>query len=153
MPVSNAIAFHVTGPVMVPHVNSSGPEQERSPMRIFLIVIAALAAAWGAYWYYGAQMVEKQAAAFQAAPDGSAGGLTHQGVAVGGFPYRFDVELAEPRFQDAARGIGWEAPFLQVHAMAYNPQHIIAVAPDHQTLRIGETSLQVNSDDMRASTV
>lgn len=121
-------------------------------MRRLLWLTLALAALYGGYWVVASRAVLRgvEAALAQMKADGVA---DYADVSLIGFPSRFDVTIDRPSLVSRNGGIGWNAPFLQIFALSYRPNHIIAVWPHDQTLTLGRQTVAVRSDDLRASAV
>jgi len=122
-------------------------------MRKLLVLILVLAALWSGYWFVGATAVERGA---QAVLDN----LRAQGwqvevadVGTRGFPNRFDTTATGVKLADPLGGFAWTAPFFQVLALSYKPNHVIAALPDSQSFDFPGQTLQVDSTRMRASLV
>ncbi|MCB1346276.1 MAG: DUF2125 domain-containing protein [Rhodobacter sp.] len=111
-----------------------------------LTVLAVLATlAWCGYWVIGQQALDRAIRAGLAhVPEVSAG--SHS---IGGFPNRFDVTFNEPRV--AVDGVTWTAPFVQIMALSYQPNRLIAVFAHDQALRVNGTEASLHSEDLRAS--
>lgn len=75
------------------------------------------------------------------------------GVAVHGFPNRFDLTVSRPRIGDAGQGVIWQAPFAQVLMLSYQPWHMIAALPGDQTLSTPAGTFAIRSDKMMGSLV
>lgn len=122
-------------------------------MRWLLWAVIAACTLWGGYWFAGA------AALRRAAGDAFAGAAregfeaAHAGLAINGFPNRFDLTASEVRLADPLAGFGWTAPFFQLLALSYRPNHVIAVWPDRQQLELPGGRVEVVSDRMQASLV
>ncbi len=102
---------------------------------------------WCGYWFVGARALDRVLAEGLArVPQVSAAGHS-----VAGFPNRFDVTLDQPRI--AQGGVEWSAPFLQVFALSYRLNHLLAVFAPDQVLRLSGTELLLHTDDLRASVV
>jgi hypothetical protein len=123
---------------------------ERRAMRILLVVILLTTAGWGGYWYVAAGIVERSAEAWLERQGEAGPGTGHAGVAVGGFPRSFDLEVTEPRYSDPVAGIGWEAPWVRLMSAAYSPNHITAELPASQKLLVRDDVIELNSADLRA---
>ena len=69
-------------------------------MRFILWLGLTLGVLWGAYWFVGSQAIE--AGAGQWVADMQAQGLTveQDGIAVSGFPSRFDLTVTRPSLED-----------------------------------------------------
>lgn len=121
-------------------------------MRWLLWIVVAASALWSGYWFAGRAAVERGAqGALEAAA--AQGFVAQAGIAVQGFPNRFDLTLTEPRLGDPARGLLWEAPFAQVFALSYKPWHLIAVLPPEQRLMTPAGAFALTAGDLRASLV
>ncbi len=121
-------------------------------MRILLAVIVIFTALWGGYWFYGSQRAEQAAVDwFATAPER---GLyaTHDGISVAGFPNRFDITVTSPEVLDN-RGLGWRAPFVQVFALSYRPNHVIVTWPNEQEILQPGGTAMLQSSRMQASAV
>ena len=119
-------------------------------MRALIWITAVLSLAYGGYWAVASSQV--RAGATQALDEMRAEGRAdYSALSLTGFPSRFDLTITDPVFAGAQAS--WRAPFLQVFALSYRPNHIIAVWPHEQTLAVAGQRIAVTSDDMRASAV
>lgn len=120
-------------------------------MRFLLGLVTALAVLYGGYWFVGQRTVERGAAAAfeQMAAEGWE--ATHAGISTIGFPSRFDTTVTAPRLVDLSTGVGWEAPWLQVFALSYLPNEVIALFPEEQAILLPQGRVTVRSEAMRAS--
>ncbi|SFR56315.1 hypothetical protein SAMN04488005_2915 [Yoonia tamlensis] len=120
-------------------------------MRRLTFFVLFLAALYSGYWFVGARAVAHgaQVAIAQARAEGW--DLTYSDMNTLGFPSRFDTTLSD--ISIAPRGADWQwaAPFLQVFALSYQPNRVIAAFADDQTLRIGGQTLQITAEGLRAS--
>lgn len=119
-------------------------------MRLLLWLTGLFAALYGGYWVVGSRAVLSgaEAALAQMQAEGTA---DYGGLSLAGFPSRFDLTVTSPRLISRDGQAEWSAAFVQVLALAYRPNRLIAVWPNDQTLRLGQTNLAVRSADMRAS--
>ena len=122
-------------------------------MRWFMGLFLALGVAWCGYWFIGARGFEAAAAAWIGEVNANGNVATHQGLAVQGFPYRFDLTVTEPRFSDPAAGMAWEAPFAQVLSLAYKPWHVILALPPEQRVTLRHEAMILRADKLQASIV
>ncbi|MEM7711508.1 MAG: DUF2125 domain-containing protein [Pseudomonadota bacterium] len=118
-----------------------------------LILVVAASVLWGGWWVVGARATE--AAALEAIAEAEARGwdVARDDLSVRGFPNRFDLTLTEPRITAPA---GWtlSAPILGAFALAYRPNHVIAVGPDRMDLATATFGdVAITSDDLRASLI
>lgn len=122
-------------------------------MRALLWIILVAAALWGGYWFAGAKATEQAVSGWFAAQDGRPVAAQHQGIAVRGFPNRFDLTITQPEIRDAETGTGWSAPFAQIFTMTWKPWHLIAALPQEQTLSLPGQDLTISSTVMQGSLV
>lgn len=120
-------------------------------MRFILWVALILGAIWGGYWFVGSRSIEQAVTGWF--DDSAAQGLeaTNEGVAVQGFPSRFDLTVTRPRLADPATGFGWKAPFAQVFAMTWKPWHVISVLPPDQEIDLPGERVALTTTHMAAS--
>lgn len=122
-------------------------------MRALLTFILIAAAAWSGYWYIGSTGAN---AAFNTwFEDRRAEGWVADVATLetNGFPNRFDTTFGDIALADPDTGLAWEAPFFQIFALSYKPNHIIAVWPNEQRIATPLAKYDVTSEDMRASLV
>ena len=119
-------------------------------MRLLLWLTGLFAALYSGYWFVGsrAYLSAAETALVQMQAKGMA---DFDGLSVRGFPSRFDLTLASPRLTSRDGQTEWSAAFVQVFALSYRPNRLIAVLPHEQTLRLGHRTLAITSADMRAS--
>ena len=122
-------------------------------MRWLAIGVIALAAIWCGWWIVGSAAISRglDGAAEQAR--GRGWHVEWDGMSVAGFPNRFDTTLTAPVVAPPGSEWTWRTPFLQVFALSYRPNHLIAVVADTQTLNGPAGAVEIASEDMRASVV
>ena len=120
-------------------------------MRAILWLVLGLGVLWGGYWFAGAATMDNAATDWFA--QAGAQGITarQDGIAVAGFPNRFDLTVTKPELSDPATGWGWSAPFAQVLAMSWKPWHVIAALPDSQQIIAPGQTIALQSSKMQAS--
>ena len=74
-------------------------------------------------------------------------------LSIQGFPNRVDANLTDVALADPDTGLAWTAPFFQLLALSYKPNHVIAVWPNTQTLATPSETLSITSEKMQASVV
>ncbi|MCV2882280.1 DUF2125 domain-containing protein [Actibacterium sp. XHP0104] len=119
-----------------------------------LIVLAIIGALlWGGYWVLAKQGLET--ALDQGTADARADGwvVDYAERSLRGFPSRLDTSFTDLTIVSPSGEVTWRAPFLQVLALSYRPNHLIAVWPQEQTLRVPAGQFALSTDDMRASAV
>lgn len=119
-------------------------------MRALLWLTAVLAALYSGYWLVGSRALLSgvETALTQMKSEGRA---DYTSVELHGFPSRFDLTINGPRLISADGQQSWQAAFVQLFALSYRPNHLIAVWPDEQVLTIGGDILTLHSTDLRAS--
>lgn len=127
--------------------------QTGSAMRWVIWGILALAALWSGYWYLAAEAKRGALEDWFAARRAEGWQAEHAAIRVRGYPYRFDTTLRGLLLTDPGTGVAWEAPTLQILALAYRPNHAIVFWPDHQVLASPRERVEVQSDEMQASIV
>ncbi len=120
-------------------------------MKFLLKFILIAAAAWSGYWFVGARASRAGFEAWFAQQRGRGMTAEYSDFALQGFPNRFDAGFSDISLADPRRGFAWTAPFFQILALSYKPNHLIAVWPDRQTLTTPEGIFDITSEDMRAS--
>lgn len=121
-------------------------------MRRLIWITLVLAGLYAGYWALASRgvlaAVRGEVARLEAA------GLAEVGeVTLAGFPSRFDLTFRDAAVVDRSGFYGWSAPFFQVFALSYRPNHLIAVWPEAQEVLVAGLPLSVTSEDMRASAV
>lgn len=122
-------------------------------MRILLGLIVVIAAAWSGFWYFGQLGVREGFSAWLEARRAEGWVAEAAQVETVGYPNRFDTGFTELQLADPDTGLAWEAPYFQINALSYKPNHVIAVWPERQLVATPEQKYVVESADMRASII
>ena len=122
-------------------------------MRRLLVAVLVAATVWAGYWAVGAWGAQAGFAAWFADRRAAGWVAEYADLSVAGFPNRFDLTLTEPRLADPATGWSWQAPFFQVFALSYQPNHVIAIWPSDHQLATPQDKLRILSNKMQASLV
>lgn len=122
-------------------------------MRLLLALIVVLAGCWAGYWAIGSAGVTKGFGAWFDARRSEGWVAEYSALETRGFPNRFDTTFSDIALADPDTGLAWEAPFFQLFALSYQPNHIIAVWPNEQLIATPLAKYNVTSTDMRASVV
>ncbi len=120
-------------------------------MTRLIIWILLLSLLFGGYWF-GATRAFNQTvsnAAVLARQNGWQ--IDYEPLQTNGFPARFDVRTAALTIVPADGRWAWQAPALQIKACSLQPTRISAALPNVQTLRLGDQTLQIESDDLTIS--
>ena len=122
-------------------------------MRMLLTVILIAAAGWSGYWVLGSTGVKTGMGIWfeDRRDDGWVAEYTD--LSVSGYPNRIDTTLTDVALADPDTGLAWNAPFFQIFALSYKPNHVIAVWPNDQQLATPYDKFDITSTDMRASLV
>ncbi|GLQ36087.1 hypothetical protein GCM10007939_23710 [Amylibacter marinus] len=121
-------------------------------MRWLVLSIFSAALAWSAFWFVGKTM--RHAALEEWFADrNTAGWVAHSDIQLRGYPNRFDAVLGDIDLANPKNGWAWAAPHFQILQLSYQPNHIIALWPETQTLSTPKEQITINSSDMRASAV
>lgn len=120
-------------------------------MRALIWVVGALAALYAGFWFVARGQVESRLTA--ALDDLEAKGWTvaYDDLSVAGFPSRLDTTLTGLSLADPGGEVAWSTPFVQVFALSYRPNRVIAVWPPEQAVTVAGTPVTVGSEDLRAS--
>lgn len=122
-------------------------------MRKLLLVVCIAALAWSGYWYFGSRAVENGLKDWIGERRADAWQAEFQSLDTRGFPSRFDTTITDLHLANTRQGLAWKAPFFQILALSYRPNHIVAVWPPEQTIATPFETIKVTSELMRASLV
>ena len=117
------------------------------------ILVLVAATLWGGWWFVGASAVDRGARTAIDSARAQGWGIEYGDLTVAGFPNRFDVTLDAPRVMSPDGVMRWSAPFVQVLALSYRLNHVIAVAPREMTIEVPGETIDITSTDLRASAV
>ncbi len=120
-------------------------------MRKLTFLVLILAAIYAGYWFTGARVVGQSIENATAAARDKGWDIAYSDARTIGFPSRFDTTVTDIAVADPARSWVWQAPFLQVFALSYAPNRVIAAFPEEQTFSIGGQTLSIAADGLRAS--
>lgn len=122
-------------------------------MRWLIGLVLVLALMWGGYWFVGARAFEQAAQGWFSQMQASGKDVSYQALDVQGFPNRFDLTVTAPHLTDAASGITWDAPFVQILSLSYKPWHVIAAFANDQQITLPGEVVTVQSAKLQASVV
>lgn len=122
-------------------------------MRLLLALIIVMAGCWSGYWFIGSTGVSKGFGAWFEARRAEGWAAEYSALDTRGFPSRFDTTFTDLALADPDTGLAWEAPFFQLLALSYQPNHIIAIWPKEQLIATPVEKYHLTSTDMRASVV
>lgn len=122
-------------------------------MKKLIVVVVVVAVLWGGYWVVGSRALMRGVQDWVQMQVGAGLEVSQQGLAVQGFPNRFDLTLTEPSLRDPVTGFGWRADWLQSLMMGWKPWHVILVAPNDWVLMTPAGDLPVHASSTEASLV
>lgn len=122
-------------------------------MKKLLAAVLLLALLWSGYWLIASSGTRAGFEAWFEARRAAGWQADYSDLSVGGYPNRLDVTLEDPALADPETGLAWRAPFLQVFALSYRPNHVIVAFPDTQTIGSPRQRFDLESESMRASMV
>ncbi|MEB8389062.1 DUF2125 domain-containing protein [Rhodobacteraceae bacterium KMM 6894] len=122
-------------------------------MRILLGVTVLLGALWSGYWFVGSSTAQSGMENWFETRRAEGWMAEYDDLALRGFPNRFDAGFTEISLADPGTGLAWQAPFFQLLALSYKPNHVIAVWPNQQIIATPLQTFDITSADMRASAV
>lgn len=122
-------------------------------MRKLLILIVAAALFWSIYWVVGSIGAQKGFEAWFENRRAEGWVAEYSEFSLWGFPNRFDATFTDIALADPGTGLAWEAPFFQILALSYSPNHVIAVWPNNQLIATPQDKFDLTSSKMRASLV
>ncbi len=122
-------------------------------MRLLFTLIVLCTALWSGYWFVSSTAVQEGFESWLAERRAEGWVAETSELSVAGFPNRIDTTFTDLSLADPATGLAWEAPFFQILALSYKPNHVIAVWPNTQRVATPYDKFDITSTDMRASLV
>ena len=122
-------------------------------MKRLLFLILVSAALWSGYWLFGASGSKAAFATWFEARRAEGWVADYATLEVRGFPNRFDTTLTDLSLADPGTGWAWDAPFFQLLALSYKPNHVIAVWPESQRIATPQGTYDMTQAEMQASVV
>ena len=120
-------------------------------MRVLIGVVATAVLLWSGYWFYGRSVNRTAVESLIADLRAQGVDASHEGISIRGFPNRFDTTISAPLIADQERRLSWQAPFLQLLALSYQPYRFVIVWPERQRIETPGETIDIVSEDMRAS--
>lgn len=122
-------------------------------MKRLLIATLVASLGWFGYWFVGSVGTQSAYEAWFDARRAEGWQAEYDALHLRGFPNRFDTTFDNIALADPRSGFAWEAPFFQLFALSYRPNHIIAVWPQEQLISTPEGKVTIQSGSMQASAV
>ncbi|WP_418594647.1 DUF2125 domain-containing protein [Ponticoccus sp. (in: a-proteobacteria)] len=114
-------------------------------------LLAALG--WAGFWFWQASAIRADLRGWFEARAEEGWQADYAAIRVRGFPSRLDVTIEEPRLGNPETGFGWQAPFLQILGLTYQPGHHILAFADEQRWQTPDGPVTVTSQGLRASVI
>lgn len=122
-------------------------------MRKLTSLIVILFGLYAGYWFIASSAVERGLTAWLQARQTDGWLVEYSDLNTRGFPNRLDTRISNLELVDTASGLAWSAPFFEVLALSYKPNHVIAVWPNEQTISTPFEKIAVTNEKMDASAV
>lgn len=122
-------------------------------MKRLLIAILVASLGWFGYWFIGSVGIQTGYEEWFEARRADGWQAEYKALHLRGFPNRFDTTFEDIALADPNTGFAWEAPFFQLFALSYRPNHIIAVWPEDHQLSTPQSKIAIRSGSMQASAV
>jgi hypothetical protein len=122
-------------------------------LRRLILAVLVAGLIWCGYWFVAAHSLRQSIDSWFAAAPSRGMQAEHSGIALRGFPNRFDVSIDKIRLADQDGHYAWQAPFVQAFALSYKPWHVIAAFAPVQSLTLPFGQFDLLSEQMRGSMV
>lgn len=122
-------------------------------MRNLLILTIVAGLGWAGYWIFASQGAKAGFEGWFEARQAEGWQAEYSDLVIRGFPNRIDTEFQDIALADPETGVAWMAPFFQILALSYKPNHVIAVWSNTHTLATPQQKLDIASQKMQASVV
>ncbi len=119
--------------------------------RILFAAVALAAAGWSGWWFLGAAAHERALQGWLAERRAAGWQADVASLETAGFPNRFDTRLEGLALADPANGWAWEAPFLDILMLSWQPNAAIVALGPEQTLAFPGARARVRSESLRGS--
>ena len=120
--------------------------------RMLLIIILA-ALLWSAAWFWGGASNKTRITSWISDQEQAGYAFGYTNLSQLGFPNRYDVTLQNPQLSAPQLGLNWQATFIQIMRLSYQPDHYIFVWPNDQQMTINDLGLDFHHQGLKASVV
>ena len=120
--------------------------------RMLLIIILA-ALLWSAAWFWGGASNKTRITSWISDQEQAGYAIGYSDLSQLGFPNRYDVTLQNPQLSAPQLGLNWQATFIQIMRLSYQPDHYIFVWPNDQQMTINDFRLDFRHQGLKASVV
>ncbi len=122
-------------------------------MKRLLIAVIVLACIWAGFWLSASTGLKSGLETWFEDRRAQGWIAEYSDLSVTGFPNRVDTQFSDLQLADPRTGWAWEAPFFQLLALSYRPNHVIAVWPNEQLLATPTQKIDITSNSLQASVV
>lgn len=122
-------------------------------MKRLLIATLVISLGWFAYWFVGSIGLQRSYEAWFEQQRTVGWQAEYSDLHLRGFPNRFDTTFENIALADPHTGLAWNAPFFQLFALSYRPNHIIAIWPQEQVISTPAQKITIRSESLQASAV
>ncbi len=122
-------------------------------MKRLLIAVLVISLGWFGYWFVGSLGLQRSYEAWFDQQRAAGWQAEYSELHLRGFPNRFDTTFEDIALADPHTGLAWEAPFFQLFALSYRPNHIIAIWPQEQFVSTPAQKITIHSETLQASAV
>lgn len=120
--------------------------------RMLLIIILA-ALLWSAAWFWGGASNKTRITSWISDQEQAGYAIGYRDLSQLGFPNRYDVTLQNPQLSAPQLGLNWQATFIQIMRLSYQPDHYIFVWPNAQKMTVNDLGLDFRHQGLKASIV
>lgn len=122
-------------------------------MKRLLIVVIVAACVWAGFWLSASTGIKSGFKGWFQDRRAEGWVADYADLSVRGFPNRVDTQFTQLQLADPRTGWAWEAPFFQLLALSYRPNHVIAVWPNEQLLATPTQKIDITSNSLQASVI
>lgn len=120
-------------------------------MRKLTFLVIVLAGIYASYWFVGARAIENNAVKALADLRQAGWDVAYRDLETVGFPSRFDTTVTDLSLVSGDGQIAWRGPFVQIFALSYQPNKIIAALPQNFEMDLQSQRIAVANDRLRLS--
>jgi len=120
-------------------------------VRLLVSLVFFACLGWSGYWWVGSTAKEAAITGWLEGRQQAGWVADYQSLDVKGFPNRFDSTLTDLHLADPNSGWAWSAPELYILGLSYQPNHIIVVWPENQTISSPKETINLQASNLRSS--
>lgn len=122
-------------------------------IRWLIALVTAAALLWSGWWLVASTLALRATEAGVETLRADGWDIAYDKLSIAGFPNRFDTTVEAPRVTTPDGAVAFAAPFFQVFALSYRPNHLIAIAPPEMAFETPRGRIEITSGDLRGSVV